>query len=79
MLTSIMLRERIPQQIVFYDSYGYMFYVYCNLCTSQGYREDAGLNLESDADEQLLIYIPFTQVVKLYSVVVQGPEEEGIC
>ncbi|KAJ9185849.1 hypothetical protein P3X46_005436 [Hevea brasiliensis] len=43
----------------------------------QGYREDDGLNLESDADEQLLIYIPFTQVVKLYSVVVQGPEEEG--
>ncbi|KAG8649746.1 hypothetical protein MANES_08G133000v8 [Manihot esculenta] len=41
----------------------------------QGYREDDGLNLESDADEQLLIYIPFTQVVKLYSVVVKGPEE----
>ncbi|KAF2287867.1 hypothetical protein GH714_003033 [Hevea brasiliensis] len=43
----------------------------------QGYREDDGLNLESDADEQLLINIPFTQVVKLYSVVVKGPEEEG--
>ena len=27
----------------------------------QGYREDAGLFLESDTDEQLLINIPFTQ------------------
>ncbi|OMO96375.1 Thioredoxin [Corchorus olitorius] len=43
----------------------------------QGYREDEGLNLESDADEQLLIYIPFNQVVKLHSIVIQGPEEEG--
>ncbi|KAL1825088.1 hypothetical protein DCAR_0313207 [Daucus carota subsp. sativus] len=43
----------------------------------QGYREDAGLFLESDADEQLLIYIPFTQVIKLHSMVLEGPEEEG--
>ncbi|XWS58329.1 hypothetical protein CRYUN_Cryun08bG0024600 [Craigia yunnanensis] len=43
----------------------------------QGYREDEGLNLESDADEQLLIYIPFTQVIKLHSVVIKGSEEEG--
>ncbi|KAK6911409.1 PITH domain [Dillenia turbinata] len=43
----------------------------------QGYREDDGLNLESDADEQLLIYIPFTQVIKLYAIVIKGPEEEG--
>ncbi|KAG2694088.1 hypothetical protein I3843_08G120100 [Carya illinoinensis] len=43
----------------------------------QGYREDDGLNLESDADEQLLIYIPFTQVIKLHSLLIKGPEEEG--
>ncbi|XP_022897926.1 PITH domain-containing protein At3g04780 [Olea europaea var. sylvestris] len=43
----------------------------------KGYREDESLNLESDADEQLLIYIPFTQVIKLHSIVIQGPEEEG--
>ncbi|KAK6121572.1 hypothetical protein DH2020_044683 [Rehmannia glutinosa] len=43
----------------------------------QGYREDEGLNLESDADEQLLINIPFLQVIKLHSIVIKGPEEEG--
>ncbi|BBH06693.1 Protein of unknown function D, partial [Prunus dulcis] len=43
----------------------------------QGYREDDGLNLESDADEQLLLYIPFLQVIKLHSIVIKGPEEEG--
>ncbi|GMJ11217.1 hypothetical protein like AT3G04780 [Hibiscus trionum] len=43
----------------------------------QGYREDEGLNLESDADEQLLIYIPFNQVIKLHSIVVMGSEEDG--
>ncbi|KAK1270310.1 PITH domain-containing protein [Acorus gramineus] len=42
----------------------------------QGYREDDGLHLESDADEQLLIEIPFTQVVKLHSIIIMGPEEE---
>ncbi|ESQ49602.1 hypothetical protein EUTSA_v10021632mg [Eutrema salsugineum] len=43
----------------------------------QGYREDEGLNLESDADEQLLIYIPFNQVIKLHSFAIKGPEEDG--
>ncbi|KAF3654966.1 PITH domain-containing protein [Capsicum annuum] len=43
----------------------------------QGYREDEGLNLVNDADEQLLIYIPFNQVIKLHSIVIKGPEEEG--
>ncbi|CAL9156460.1 PITH domain-containing protein At3g04780 isoform X2 [Musa acuminata AAA Group] len=43
----------------------------------QGYRDDDGLHLESDADEQLLIYVPFTQVIKLHSAVITGPEEEG--
>ncbi|XP_057427418.1 PITH domain-containing protein At3g04780 [Lotus japonicus] len=43
----------------------------------QGYREDDGLHLESDADEQLLLYIPFTQVIKLSAILIKGPEEEG--
>ena len=35
---------------------------------ARSYREDDGLALESDADEQLLIHIPFTQVVKLHTL-----------
>ncbi|KAL2622741.1 hypothetical protein R1flu_002946 [Riccia fluitans] len=43
----------------------------------QGYREDNGLMLESDTDEQLLMYIPFNQVVKLHSLIIRAPAEEG--
>ena len=46
------------------------------LCV-QGYREDNGLHLESDADEQLLLFIPFNQVVKLHSLIIRGTPEEG--
>ena len=31
------------------------------LCTIQGYRDDDGLYLESDTDEQLLMHITFQQ------------------
>jgi hypothetical protein len=43
----------------------------------QGYREDDGLYLESDTDEQLLIKIPFQQKVKLQGIAFKGPAEEG--
>jgi hypothetical protein len=43
-------------------------------------RDDEGLYLPSESDEQMLIYIPFMQVVKLHSVLFKGPKEEGeIC
>lgn len=46
----------------------------------QTLRDDEGLHLASDSDEQLLIYIPFMQVVKLHSALFKGPEEDGkIC
>lgn len=41
----------------------------------QGYREDGGLFLESDTDEQLLINIPFQQKVKLQSISIKGPDD----
>ncbi|CAI8586798.1 unnamed protein product [Vicia faba] len=43
----------------------------------QGYREDKGFHLEIDAYEQFLLYIAFTQVIKLYSIIVKGPEDKG--
>ncbi|KMZ57708.1 Thioredoxin-like protein 1 [Zostera marina] len=43
----------------------------------QVFRDDEDLYLQSDADEQLLMYIPFMQVVKLYSIVIFGSEEDG--
>ncbi|KAG7021152.1 PITH domain-containing protein, partial [Cucurbita argyrosperma subsp. argyrosperma] len=44
---------------------------------SQTCRDNDSLLLESDADEQILMYIPFNQVIKLHSLVIKGPEEEG--
>ncbi|XP_049390028.1 probable ubiquitin-conjugating enzyme E2 24 [Solanum stenotomum] len=41
------------------------------------YRVFNGLNLESVADEQLLIYVPFMQPINLHSLVIGGPVEEG--
>ncbi|EFJ06578.1 hypothetical protein SELMODRAFT_272267 [Selaginella moellendorffii] len=43
----------------------------------KAYREDDELYLESDTDEQLLLYIPFNQVVKLHSVMIKSPADEG--
>ncbi|TMW82563.1 hypothetical protein EJD97_005622 [Solanum chilense] len=40
------------------------------------YREFKGLNLESTADEQILIYIPFKQPINLHSMIIGGPLEE---
>lgn len=43
----------------------------------QGYREDNGMFVESDTDEQLLIQITFNMAVKLNSLVVKGTDTEG--
>mmetsp|Transcript_19205 Transcript_19205/g.41470 ORF Transcript_19205/g.41470 Transcript_19205/m.41470 type:complete len:173 (-) Transcript_19205:236-754(-) len=47
----------------------------CANALKQGYREDDGLYLESDADEELLINIPFNQKCKLQSIVIKGPAD----
>ena len=43
--------------------------------SEQGYREDAGLYLESDTDEQLLLHIPFGTAVRLSGIVIQTKEK----
>lgn len=43
----------------------------------QGYREDDGLYLESEADEQLLINVHFNQPVKLHSFSIRGPVDDS--
>ena len=40
-----------------------------------GYREDAGLFCTSDDDEQLIITVPFKQIVNLSSVAFAGPDD----
>lgn len=35
------------------------------------------LYLESDCDEQLLLHVTFSQSVKLHSLIIQGPEDNG--
>ena len=46
-------------------------------CLKQGYREDDGLYLESDTDEQLLLNIHFNQKVRIHSITIKGPEDSG--
>jgi hypothetical protein len=43
----------------------------------QGYREDDGLFLESDTDEQLLIHIPFNQKVGASKVAATPVDDSG--
>lgn len=43
----------------------------------QGYREDDGLILESDTDEQILIHIPFQQSVRLSGIVIKSTGDPG--
>lgn len=41
----------------------------------QGLREDSGLFLESDTDEQLLVHVIFQQAVKVHSICILGPDD----
>eukprot|EP01025_Chloroclados_australasicus_P016066 TRINITY_DN1787_c0_g1_i4.p2 TRINITY_DN1787_c0_g1~~TRINITY_DN1787_c0_g1_i4.p2 ORF type:complete len:188 (-),score=18.57 TRINITY_DN1787_c0_g1_i4:307-870(-) len=43
----------------------------------QGPRSDSMLVLESDADEQLLIHIPFQSGVAIGGILIQGPQDSG--
>eukprot|EP00877_Chromochloris_zofingiensis_P015076 jgi/Chrzof1/9822/Cz04g17120.t1 len=47
------------------------------LALKPGYRDDDGLHLESDTDEQILINIPFHQKVKIQSIAIKGPSDSG--
>nr|XP_019068835.1 probable ubiquitin-conjugating enzyme E2 24 isoform X1 [Solanum lycopersicum]XP_019068836.1 probable ubiquitin-conjugating enzyme E2 24 isoform X1 [Solanum lycopersicum] len=52
--------------------------IHCfNNALEKDYRELKGLTLESVADEQLLIYLPFYQPINLHSLVIGGLMEEG--
>lgn len=42
--------------------------------TARNIFEDSDQFLESDCDEQLLIYIPFQQPVKLQSLTISSPD-----
>lgn len=44
-----------------------------NAAVKQGLRDQEGLLMESDADEQLLIHLAFTTKVKLHSIQLAGP------
>ena len=41
------------------------------------YRNNGGLFLESDCDEQIIVSIPFNQVVKVTHILFQGPASAG--
>ena len=41
----------------------------------QGYREDASLFLESDADEQLIVHVNYNTPVRISSILIQGPDD----
>lgn len=41
----------------------------------QGYRDDANLFLESDADDQLIIHVIFNTATKLRSIVVSAADD----
>lgn len=40
-------------------------------------NSSSGIYLESDVDEQLLLHITFQQPVKLHSLIIQGPSDNG--